>query len=246
MSAPELAPPHFPPLWRGEPVPARLDPFEKALAAVMVEPEPGRLYWSQDVAAMRAAVVLAPEMALADAMGALFAVQLGTADAIGALAPPEIAVHFVWPDRMTVNGALCGRFRAAASTVEPGAEPDWLVIGAAVPVRPVPGREPGEHPGETTLSDEGCAEITAPRLVESWSRHTLVWINRFLDDGPGPLHRAWTAKADALGESVARPEAGLFVGLDERGGMLLRRAGRTELLPLTLLLDPEWPTSRAS
>lgn len=246
MSHPDLAPtePSFPPLWRGEPVPARLDPFEKALAAVMVEPEPGTLYWSQDHATMRGAMVLAPEMPLAEAMGAVFAVELGLADSLGALAPPEVAVHFVWPDRLTVNGALCGQVRAAASTADPRAEPDWLVIGVALPIRSSGGAS-GARPTATSLHDEGCIEITAPQLIESWSRHTLVWINRFIDDGLKPLHRAWNAKCDGLGETIAYPRPGLFLGLDERGGMLLRQDAGTELLPLTLMLEPSWPDSPA-
>lgn len=229
--------PSFPPLLTGEAVPARLDPFEKAMAAVLAEVEPGRIYWSQDAATMRATIVLAPEMPLSQAMGAAFAIQLGLSDSLGALAPPEVAVHFVWPDIIKVNGARCGRVRVAASHTEPTEEPEWLLIGVEQPVMPVALREPGEFPDETTLLDEGCADITATNLIESWSRHSLVWINRFLGEGMKPLHEAWRGKCDAIGEQVERPEHGLFVGLDEHGGMLLRQGDQTKCLPLTMMLD---------
>jgi len=235
---PALMRPDFPPLLKGKPV-GRLDPFGKALADILTGGvQPGLVHYAETEDAMRAAVTLAPEQPLGEAMGALFAVQLGLADALGALAPPEVAVHFSWPDRIKVNGALCGRFRAAASTDDPAAEPDWLIIGAEMPILPVPGAEPGARPDETTLYGEGCVELTAPQLIESWSRHMLVWIHRYLAEGLAPLHAAWRAKCDDLGEDVSTPEPGLFVGLDEAGGMLLRQGEDTRLLPLTTMLEP--------
>ncbi len=229
--------PSFPPILMGEAVPARLDPFEKALASVLTDVEPGRVFWSQDAAMMRATIVLAPEMPLIEAMGAVFAIQLGLSDSLGALAPPEVAVHFTWPDGIKVNGARCGRIRAAASHGDPAQEPEWLLVGVEQPVLPIAQREPGEHPDETTLLDEGCADVTPSGLIESWSRHSLVWINRFLGEGMEPLHTAWRAKCDTIGEQIESPEPGLFVGMDEHGGMLLRQGEQTKCLPLTRMLD---------
>ncbi len=247
MTAPaaDLAAPRFPPLYRGEAVPARTDPLDKALAGVALGVEPGRLIWSQDVTVARAAVVLAPEMPLARAMGAVLAAELGLADAIGALAPPEVAVHFRWPDRLTVNAAACGTVRAAASTRDPDTEPDWLIVDIAVPMLPT-ATDPGARPDQTTLADEGCVDITAPILIESWSKHMLVWINTFIEDGMAPVHRAWNAKCDVLGEAVTYPRPGTFLGLDELGGMLLRDGeDRTDLIPLTRMLEAGWPSSPA-
>ncbi|MHA1189536.1 MAG: DUF4444 domain-containing protein [Alphaproteobacteria bacterium] len=230
--------PSFPPLLSGRSVAARLDPFEKALAATITDGvEPGAVYFSETDDALRAAIVLAPELPLADAIGVVLAVQLGLADSIGALAPPEVAIHFRWPDRMKVNGALCGRFQVAASTTDPDTEPDWLIVGVNVPVQVTTGAEPGERVDETVLHEEGCADLTVPQIIESWSRHMLVWINRFVSDGIAPLHEAWRGKCDSLGEEITDPEPGLFVGLDEKGGMLLRHEGTSKILPLTVMLD---------
>ena len=228
----------FPPLLSGKAVGAKVDPFDKALAEALTdEPEPGRVHYAQSEDVMRVAITLAPEQPLADAIGAVFAVQLGLADALGALAPPEVAVHFTWPGGLKVNGARCGSFRAVASTKTAEEEPDWLIIGIEVPVLPVEGADGGETPDDTTLYSEGCAELSAAMIIESWSRHVLVWIHRFLADGFAPLHEAWRGKCDDIGEEVAAPEAGLFVGLDERGGMLLRVGEETRLVPLTQMLE---------
>ncbi len=228
--------PSFPPLLRGEPLPAGLDPFDKAVAAGMLGADPGLLVWSEDMSALRAAVLLAPEMPLSRAAGAAFAATLGFSDALGALAPPEVAVHFDWPFGLRVNGARCGGLRAAASTSDPEVEPDWMVLGLTVPVLPL-AMEPGADPGRTTLHDEGCADLTATQLVESWSRHFLVWIHRFTDEGLAPLHAAWRDRCDRLGEAVETPAPGVFMGLDELGGMLLRTGAETRLIPLTDMLE---------
>lgn len=229
--------PEFPPLLTGKAVGARLDPFDKARAEALTgEVEPGLIHFSEAHDVLRAAVTLAPEQALADAAGAVFAVQLGLADALGALAPPEVAVHFTWPFGLKVNGASCGGFRASASLVDPGAEPDWLIVGLAVPI--LSDGHGGATPDRTTLHAEGCVDIAATDLLESWSRHMLVWIHTFMADGFGPLHEAWRGKCDAIGQEITEPETGLFVGLDERGGMLLRQGASTRLIALTDMLEP--------
>ena len=229
--------PRFPPLWRGEGLRAGADPFEAARAAARADAEPGRLFYCEDEDTMRAAVVLAPELPLEAAMGALFAVTLGLADALGSLAPPEVAVHAVWADRLEVNGAECAWLRAAASHQDPAKEPDWLVIGVEVLVRS--GRRDRSGPADaTTLHDEGCGEIDVATLLESWSRHMLAWINRLTSDGFAPLRTAWIGRCRTLGQAVASPCGGTFLDIDEHGAMLLRRGEATERVPLTMMLEP--------
>lgn len=227
--------PSFPPLLTGVPLSRRLDPFEKAVSAAMTDTlDAGTVFYAEDDETFRAAVVLVPETPLGDAVGVAFAVELGLADALGALAPPEIAVHFDWPSTIKVNGAQAGLMRLAASTDDPAAVPDWLVVGLELSVAPLPG-DPGDRPGETSLYEEGCVDVTAPALIESWSRHMLHWIHRF-EEGFGAIHEHWRGKCDRLGEEVTAPEPGTFMGLDDKGGMLLRTGGETKLIPLTVLL----------
>jgi biotin-(acetyl-CoA carboxylase) ligase len=191
--------------------------------------------WARDETVLRAALVLAPEAPLEQAMSITFAVALGLGDAIGALAPPEVAVHYVWPGAFKINGADCGAMRAAAATTDPAAVPDWLVIGVEMPYRRPSETEPGYRPGQTSLIEEGCIEVTPLKLLDSWSRHTLVWINRWLDDGFQPLHTAWRERAWGMGEDLA--DGGTFIGLDELGGMLVKTASGTDIRPLTTLLE---------
>lgn len=224
----------FPPLLSGRAVAG--DPFETACAAAN-EADPGTVFYSPDDATLRAAILLAPEVALDQAIGVSFAVSLGLNDALGALAPPEVGVHLVWPDRIRVNGALCGRLRAAAATSDPKAEPDWLVIGVEMAIHPRAGVEPGEKPDETCLYEEGCGDIATPELIEAWARHTMNWLHVYLTDGFGELHEDWRARAHGLGAAVDYPRPGTFLGLDELGGMILKSGITTEIVPLTTLLE---------
>lgn len=237
IGQPDPETPQFPPMFRGEALRANLDPFSKAISSAMRGIDPGLVVWSEDKNTARAALVLAPEDPLENAIGVAFAALLGLSDSLGALAPPEVAVHFQWPDRIKVNGGLCGRLRVAAETTVPDEEPNWIVIGIEMPLLPDHEHEPGNSPDQTTLVEEGCGEITKAQLIESWSRHTLVWINRFVDDGFAPLHAAWRSKCDSLGETVNVPREGTFMGLDELGGMLLKDDSGTHIIPLTRLLE---------
>lgn len=232
----------FPPLFRGETTPPGVDPFAKAIATATLGCDPGLIVHNDGGDTIRAALVLAPDTALEPAMAMVFATGLGFSDALGALAPPEVGVHLEWPDGIRVNGARCGRLRAAAATNDPSAEPAWLVVGLEIAVTLPDGQEPGTIPDQTALHEEGCVEVDPYRLLESWSKHTLVWINYWLDEGIRRLHAEWRSKAHGLGELATVmvngvAETGIFVGLDESGGMLLRQGEDTRLIPLSSMLE---------
>ncbi|RZW05484.1 MAG: DUF4444 domain-containing protein [Rhodobacteraceae bacterium] len=220
----------FPPLLTGMAVPG--DPLDAAMASVAIEVEPGTVFYGGDPTRMTVALVLAPEEPLDTTLRVSFAAMLGLNEAVGALAPPEVGVHLAWPDRIKVNGAICGQLTVRSSTSDPEAEPDWLILALDIPIASQQ-THPGETPDDTTLHDEGCGDITAPDLIEAWGRHVMNWLHIYLTDGFEPLHREWCAKADGLGASVDYPETGTFVGLDERGGMILKSGGATRILPLT-------------
>ena len=226
--------PTFPPLLTGEEVQPGQDPFSKAVAEASLGCDAGLITWTREADRLRAAIVFAPEEPLEDAVSAIFAVALGLGDALGALAPPEVAVHYVWPGGLKVNGADCGRLRAAAAAKDPGAEPDWLAVGVEIPFLS-PDDDPGHRPDQTCLLNEGCGEITPIQLLESWSRHMLTWINRRDGEGIAPLHAEWRSRAWGMGEEL--PGGGVFMGLDEQGGMLVKTGAETRLHPLTEMLE---------
>ena len=75
------------------------------------------------------------------------------------------------------------------------------------------------------------------RLLESWARHCLVWINTWEGEGVQSLHREWRSLAYNMGNDISyKGVQGNFIGADEDFGLLLRTLETTHLFPLTDLL----------
>ncbi|WP_192965641.1 biotin/lipoate--protein ligase family protein [Phycobacter azelaicus] len=227
----------FPPLMSGEAVTGLEDPFETACKRAVLGCDAGLVVYNLAPDTVRAALVFAPEVPLAQAMAMLPTCGVGFQNALGALAPPEVAVHLEWNGAIRTNGARCGTLRAAASTADPAEVPDWLVIGLELPLWPADG-DGGDSPDQTALYAEGCADVEAPALIESWARHCLHWINRWEEEGAKHLHADWRELAHGIGEPVQEGGlSGTFLGIDEAFGMLLRDDETTHLIPLTELLE---------
>jgi len=225
----------FPPLMTGEAAGPGQDPFDLARQKAELGVDAGLVVYDLGADTLRAALVLAPEVPLAQAMAMLPTCGVGFQNALGALAPPEVAVHLDWDGGLRINGARCGRLRVAASTEDPAAQPDWLVIGLELPLWPQ--GDGGETPDQTALYAEGCADVAAPRLLESWTRHCLHWINRWDEGELKALHTDWRGLAHGIGEDRQQAGySGTFLGVDADFGMLLRDDTTTHLIPLTSVL----------
>lgn len=228
--------PSFPPLMTGVAVSGGIDPFEKAQAMAALGCDGGTVVHNVQADRLRAAMVFAPEVPLEDAMAMLPVCGIGFQNALGALAPPEVAVHLTWDGVIRVNGARCGLVRVAASPPITTAQPDWLVVGVDLALIQTEAN-PGNEPDVTALYDEGCAELDPADLLESWARHTLVWINRWGEEGNAPVHSEWMGLLVGVGETVSQSGvSGTFLGVDDRFGMLIRDTKTTHLVPMTTLL----------
>jgi biotin-(acetyl-CoA carboxylase) ligase len=232
-----MSEPSFPPLFSGQPVTGATDPFDKACVEAVKGCDAGLVVYNLGANHLQAAIVFAPDVPLREAMSMLPVCGVGFQNALGALAPPEVAVHLEWDGGLRINGASCGRMRVAASDSEAEAEPMWLVVGLELPLWPE-SDNPGETPDRTTLYAEGCAEVNAQTLLESWVKHTLVGINTWTDDGPAALHKEWRGLAHGVGEDIEMDgTSGTYLGVDEHFGLLIRDDETTHLIPLTVLLE---------
>lgn len=232
-----MSEPAFPPLMQGFAVTGGEDPFATACTKAVLGCESGLVVYNLGHDSLRAALVVAPEVPLAQAMAMLPTCGVGFQNALGALAPPEVSVHLEWNGTLRINGARCGRLKTAAATKDPDLVPDWLVVGLELPLWPAT-EHGGETPDDTALFAEGCADVEAPALLESWARHCLHWIARWENAGLKPLHDEWRGLAHGVGEPVTQGNlTGQFLGVDEHFGMLLRSADTTQLIPLTTLLE---------
>ncbi|MGR3636450.1 MAG: DUF4444 domain-containing protein [Shimia sp.] len=234
--------PQFPPLFEGLGLTGAADPFAKAQLQATMGCDAGLVVYNIAADQLRAAIVFAPEVPLEQAMSVMICCGIGFQNALGALAPPEVGVHLDWTGGVYVNGASCGHMQVAASSSDPAQIPEWMVVGLQLPLLPIDPNTPGNAPNQTCLFEEGCVDIPPEDLLSAWVRHTLVWINRMEDAGTKPLNDEWRGLVRQLGENVSfslggNAYDGLFVGVDEWFGMLLRNDNTTALIPLSTLLQ---------
>jgi len=225
----------FPPLMSGLRVEGGTDPFDAARGQAAAGCEAGLVVYNLSADRIGAALVLAPEVPLAKAMAMLPLAAVAFQNALGQLAPEKVAVFLEWSGGIRINGGLCGGFRAAASTTDPQAEPDWLVVGFDLALIRL---SDDMDPDRTALYEAGCGEVEPPELIEDWARHTLKWIATWEEDGNRPLAEVWQGIAEGMGGEVAvLGRRGTFLGVDEDFGMLLKEGADTSTLPLTALLE---------
>lgn len=175
------------------------DPFAQAIAAARQGGDPGTLLWSPRPDRADCAIILGPEMPLTEALRVAYVAMVGIGDALGALMPPGIPLVFGWPDRIVINGVTAGGIRVAwPEATAPDAIPAWMVVGLRIWVM-LDARDLHENPDTTNLSTEGCTGIGAREILESFSRHFLYWIDRWLDDGFTPVKTAWLSRAANYG-----------------------------------------------
>lgn len=175
------------------------DPLLLAVDAARNGGEPGTLLWSPRPDRADCAVVLAPETPLADAVRVSYVAMAAIGDALGALMPPGIPLVFGWPDRIVVNGFTAGGIRLAwPERTAADAVPAWMAAGVRVQVAPDV-RLAAASLGATDLLTEGCTEIGASEILESFARYFLFWTNRWLDEGFAPVRTAWLSRAANYG-----------------------------------------------
>lgn len=200
--------------------------------------------WARRADRAECAIVLAPDRPLSEALKVVYVAHAGIGDALGALVPPAVDVAFDWPDRIRVNGAVAGGFRLVfPDGCGPSDVPDWMVLGLSLRMMPGPdGEDPGRTPDRTTMYDEGCGDLTAAAVLESFARHFLYWINRWDEDGFGAVQASWLPRA------AGREDAEMFrVGdlsvegtifsLDKDGGLVVKTETGMETLPLAAALS---------
>jgi biotin-(acetyl-CoA carboxylase) ligase len=227
--------PKFPPLFTGHDVKAPQSAFAEACRGAQEGRfGAGDLIWSRNTARCEAALVLEPEVRRGQAlqMGPVAAVAV--AETLGFLAPPQVAIEFLWPRTIVVNGGKAGKISVAIADCAADTVPDWLVVGVGIDIQPSPiAGEPGERPGETVLGEEGLAAVNRTDIIEALAPRLLAWIQTWTDDGFRPIHEQWLFRALGRSEDITiGAVSGRVIGLDEDANLMMRTmAGRVVVLP---------------
>lgn len=164
-------------------------------------------------------IVVRPEAPQFEAAQLSFVAGLAVFDAIMGLVPElDGRLTLKWPNDILLDGAKC------AGLLLESDRDGWLVVGiginvASAPV--IPGRE-------TSCLGSAAQPPATGRFVEAivscWDCHLSDWRTH----GFGPVREDWLDHSAYLGERIAVTLAdetltGIFVGLDEMGGLLLRQ-----------------------
>ena len=178
----------LPPLFTPTPLVGAAVPLREARRSAEGDDGTGQLFYAQRPDRLEAALILAPERSLRAALPVLYPLHLGLCDALGALLPPQYAVQFGWPDRIYLNGALCGAIALQALSDDLKAEADWLLVGLTLDVMGQPeDLDPGHDREKTSLYEEGASEHGPGPIIEAFARHFLSWLNRWEDQGLAAL-----------------------------------------------------------
>ena len=178
---------------------------------------PGNLYCS---------LVLRPDCAPADAPQLSFLAALAVGGALGGLVPPLTDLRYKWPNDVLLNGRKAAGI-LLESAVKSDGTLDFLVLGVGVNVTSHP--EDAAFPA-TSIRAEGAEPVELEAVLESFARHLLTWVDRWMDDGFGPVREAWLRRAWRLGERLEvnlgdEAVSGRFAGLADSGALELEMDG---------------------
>ena len=174
------------------------------------------------------AVVLEPDEPLRTARRALYAGCVALADALAVFAPPERPIEWVWPDTVHVDHGLVGGVRLAwPQAAAEDDVPDWLVFGVMIRTVALGEEEPGLRPLGAALEEEGFDDVGAGRLVESFTRHLMVAVDAWQEQGFGAIAKNYLARL--------APQSGVRREIADNGDLLIRRVARADAEQLPLL-----------
>ena len=232
VPASEDEPPQLPPLLEAEKIDIGTDVMAKAITRA-VSGEAGLVCYSEASHVLDMAITLAPEVGLNKALQMHQTMMIALGDSIGALAPPEVGVRFRYPGVILLNRGHAGVVRiASAPCAADTDQPDWIVVSAQVRLRFVDdslGVE--DRMANTSLEDEGGGFISRTRLVESVSRHFLVWLHRWEEEGFRPIHETWTKRVEEEKTLLLKDNSvAEFLALDENGAGLITVDGKARTI----------------
>lgn len=241
----------LPPLYDPQPLPANADALADAEQAARKTNEAGSLFYAVRPDRLEAALVLEPEGSLGSALTVLYPLMMAFGDALGSTLPPRIGVHYGWPDRILVNGALAGALRLKSSNDDLKATPDWMLAGFTLDIMGNPAdMEPGRNADRTSLFEEGAIDVNPGMILEAFARHFLVWLNRWEESGLAAIEAAWLGRAlgfetEATFASKTGPIKGKVRAISRDGNLVVESGKRKKTLPLSDALKGDgWREAR--
>ena len=178
--------------------------------------------WFSPAGNAHCAVVLRPDFPNARAGQIVPVAGVSAGTALTGLLSPMTGLHYRWPNRILLNELDAGRIVLAAPGLARDPMP-WLVVGLMLNVAHHP--ENPEPEAYNSVHASGSPEVGVEAVIEDFARYFLASINRWDEDGFGPIGRAWNARAVGVAPApepaVAEASARLAPSkeLDEDGAL---------------------------
>lgn len=184
----------------------------------------GNLYFS---------ILLRPAAPAANAMQLTFATAIALADVVAAVLPATSRVGCKWPNDVLVDGKKVSGILLESQANADGSV-DSLVVGIGVNIVSHPPPETVMYEA-TSLHAEGAGGETAASLLQRFCPVFLTWYETWRRQGFDPIRAAWLGRAEKLHQPVevrldVGSVAGVFVGLDTNGAMLLQQGDRRRVI----------------
>ena len=181
---------------------------------------PDNLYFS---------ILLRPGGHAAEATQLTFATAVALAEVVAMALPPDRRVGCKWPNDVLVNGKKVSGILLESQTTSDG-RVDSVVVGIGVNVASHPPPEVVMH-AATSLRAEGAGGETAASVLHRFCPTFLKWYEIWRQLGFEAIRAAWLDRAEKLNQPVevrcdSQVVAGVFIGLDANGAMLLKQGNR--------------------
>ena len=184
--------------------------------------------WLSEPGNLHCAIVLRPDEPIAVTGQINYVAAVSLAIAISGLVTPMTELRYRWPNDVLLNDLKVAGILLDPCAVNNG-NVESIVLAINVNVK--------SHPKDldddaANMHADGFSTSTDAELLESFSRNFLSWINRWAEDGFGPIGKAWTQRANGMGEPIELQLAketvsGEFVELDADGALVVKLADDT-------------------
>ncbi len=175
--------------------------------------------WYAPQGNLHCALIIQPDYDNLTAQQLLYVATVSAGTAIADILSAMTGLRWRWPGEFFINELKTGMVQLALP--EEDADPyPWVVLGLSVNVAEHP---PNPEPEQfNSIHASGTPEASVENLLEGFVRHFLSWINRWAEEGFEPVRRAWTLRADGIGESMRmtlgqQTLTGTFKGIGVRG-----------------------------
>lgn len=204
--------------------------------------------WQSPRGNLYCAVLLRPEFPAAQAGQLVYVAAVSAGTALAGLISPMAGLRYRWPNDIVMNDGKVGAIHLDAPAAHNG-RLDWLTIGLAVNIESYPKDTP--FPALSVHAVDGSTAITPAAVLEDYARYLLSWLNRWADNGFESVLKAWTLRADDIGDEVQvqlsdGQHSGKFLRLNDEGAMILAESDGTErVITIGNYFDLDFSQARA-